>query len=78
MTHQRDQRGDDDGDTVEHQGRELIAEALPGPGGEHRERGAAGEERLDDAFLARSEGAKAEPELEHLAGRRCPMRGCFH
>ena len=56
---------------AEHQGRELIAEALPGPGGEHRERGAAGEERLDDAFLARSEGAEAEPGLEHLPGRRC-------
>ncbi len=71
ILHQRDQRRDDDGDAVEHQGGELIAEALPGSGGEHRERGAAGEERLDDALLARSEGAEAEPGLEHLAGRRC-------
>ncbi len=71
ILHQRDQRRDDDGDAVEQQGRQLIAEALAGAGGKDGERRAAGEERVDDALLARAEGAEAEPGLEHLPGRRC-------
>ena len=35
ILHQRDQRRDDDGDAVEHQGRQLIAEALAGSGGKY-------------------------------------------
>jgi RNA polymerase sigma factor (sigma-70 family) len=35
ILHQGDQRRDDDGDAVEHQGRQLIAEALAGSGGKY-------------------------------------------
>ena len=75
ILHQRDQRRDDDRDAVEQQRRQLVAEALAGAGREHRERRAAGEQRLDDALLTGPEGVEAEPGLEHLAGRGCL---CFH
>ena len=66
VLHQRDQRRDDDRDTVEQEGGKLVAEALTGAGGEDRERGAAGEERLDDLLLARAERVEAEPVGENV------------
>ena len=58
-------------DAVEQQRRELVAEALAGPGREHRERGAPGEQRLDDPLLAGPEVGEAEPGGEHRTGIDC-------
>ena len=66
VLHQRDQRGDDDGDAVEEQRGQLVAEALPRAGREDRERGASCEERVDHVLLAGPERREAEPLGEHF------------
>src|SRR5437588_231999 len=75
VLHQRDQRRDHDGHAVEQQRRQLIAEALPSTGRENGERGASGEQRLDDLLLARAERGEAELLLEYLA-RRNQLPAC--
>ena len=67
ILHERDQRRDDDGDSVEQQCRELVAKALAGPGREHSERRATVEQRVDDLLLPGAEVREPEPSGEHLA-----------
>ena len=71
VLHERDERRDDDGDAVEHQRGELVAEALARTGREHGEGGAAGEQGLDDLLLAGPEGVEAESLGENLVDGRC-------
>ena len=68
ILHQRDQRRDDDRHAVEQQRGQLVAEALARAGREDRERGAAGEQRLDDLLLAGAELCVAEAGGENLGG----------
>ena len=70
VLHQRDQRRDDDRHAVEHERRELVAEALAAAGREDGQRRAAGEQRLDDLLLAGAEGVEAEPLREDIGGAR--------
>ena len=70
ILHERDQRRDDDRDAVEHQRRQLVAEALARSGREDGERAAAREQRLDHLGLPRAEAGEAEALAEHaLRGR---------
>ena len=67
ILHQGDQRRDDHGDAVEQKRRQLVTEALAGSRREHRERGAAGEQRSDHFLLTRPVVGEAEPGGEHRA-----------
>ena len=60
ILHQGDQRRDDDGDPVEQERRQLVAEALAGSRRKHRKGGAAGEQCLDDPLLPGSKFGEAE------------------
>ena len=53
--HERDERRDDHGEAAEVQGRQLVAERLPAPGGHDRERVVTLKDRCDDRFLVRQE-----------------------
>jgi hypothetical protein len=68
ILHQRDQRRHDDRHAVEHQRRQLVAEALPAAGRKDGQRGAAGEQRLDDLLLAGSELCVAKAGGEDPSG----------
>ena len=74
VLHQRDQRRDDHRHAVQQQRRQLVAEALARAGGEHGERAAAREQRLDHLGLARAELAQAEA-LGEQAVRSLERRG---
>ena len=67
VLHERDQRGDDDGQLRQEQRRHLVAERLPAAGGEHDERVPAGEHRRDRALLPRPEVGEAEPVAQQRA-----------
>ena len=64
VLHQGDQRRDHQGEAVEQQRGQLVAERLAAAGGKDREGRAAGEQGLDDRFLAVAEGGEAEVGLE--------------
>ncbi len=69
VLHQREQRGDDDGDAaVEEQGGHLVAEALAAAGGHDGESVPAREHAGDDLLLPFAEGVVAEDLGERLAG----------
>ena len=65
VLHQRDQRRDDDRHAVEHQRRQLVAEALAAAGRKDGQRRPAGQQRLHDPLLTRPKGAEAERRREH-------------
>ena len=67
ILHQRDERRDDDGHTVEQERRQLVAEALAEPGREHRQRAAARKQRLDHLGLPRAKRTQAEALGEQAA-----------
>ncbi len=46
VVHQRDERGDHDGEPAEHQRRQLVAQRLAGAGRHHRQRRHAGQHRI--------------------------------
>ncbi len=66
VAHQRDQRRNDDGETVAQQRGKLIAQRFPAAGRHDREHVAAGENRGDDLFLSVSEGGEAEHAAQQL------------
>ena len=72
ILHQRDQRRHDDRHAFEQQRGQLVAEALPRPGREDGEGGAAREQRLDDLLLARTERRVSEARGEDLGGAGHP------
>ena len=77
VLHQRDQRRDDDGRPLEQQRRQLVAQALAGPGRKDGKRRASREERLDDLLLPRPKRLEAEclsKRFERTRGRRCALR----
>jgi hypothetical protein len=61
VLHQRNQRRHDHREAVQHQRRELVAEALTAAGRKDRERRAAVQECVDDLLLAGAERREAEP-----------------
>ncbi len=69
VAHEGDQGGDDDGQVVGGECRELVAEALAAAGGHDDERVAAVEGGLDGFALAGAEGGEAEQGEEGLGGR---------
>ena len=64
VAHQRDERGNDEGEAVEQERGKLIAERFPAAGGENGEGGAAVQQGADDGFLALAEGIMAETGAE--------------
>jgi len=64
VLHQRDERGNDDGQPVTMQGRELKTKGLAASGGEKGEDVATGERGVDDFALKRSESVIPEGGLE--------------
>ena len=68
VLHQGEERGDDEGEAIEEEGGELVADALAAAGGEHGEGVAPGEHGGDDLGLAGEELAVAEDLAELLAG----------
>jgi len=64
VLHEGDEGGDDEGDSVEEEGGELVAEGFAAAGGKDGEGGAVGEEGLDDRLLAVAELGVAEVFLE--------------
>src|SRR4051794_6551477 len=68
ILHQRDQRRDDHRHAVEHQRRQLVAEALAAAGREDGERRAARKERFDHLLLTGAERRPAEAVGEKLGG----------
>jgi hypothetical protein len=74
--HQRDERGDDDGEAFAEDGGELEAEGFAAAGGKEREGVAAGEDVADDFVLVRAEGGVAEIFFER--GEKFGRRGALH
>ena len=78
ILHQRDERRDNHGEPVPHHSRQLVTQALAGTGGQHGQRVAAGEKRLRDFALMRTESVVAEDFFQLLFqrghGREC-LRG---
>ena len=74
VVHQRDERADDDGDTLAaamaHDRRHLVAQALAAAGGHEDERIAAADRVRDDRLLQAAEGVVAEDLAEDPAGAR--------
>jgi hypothetical protein len=68
VAHERDERRDDEGDAVAHQGGQLVAERLAAARRHDREDVAAGGDRLDDLGLAGAEIGEAEDPGEQRAG----------
>jgi chromatin segregation and condensation protein Rec8/ScpA/Scc1 (kleisin family) len=68
VLHQRDQRRDDDGESVEEQRRQLVAQALATARGKHRERRAASEELRNHGLLSRPKGGEVEALAKKRAG----------
>lgn len=66
--HEGDEGGDDEGEAIEEEGGELVAERLAATGGENRKGGAVGEQGLDDGELAFAKGVVTEVGLEGLGG----------
>jgi hypothetical protein len=66
VAHQRDQRGDDDGEVLAGERGELVAEALATAGGHDDERVAPVERRLDGLALAGAERAEAQEAQQRL------------
>ena len=66
VLHQGQERRDDDGEPIEDEGRDLEAERLAATGGKDPEGVAAGEDRLDDTALGRTEVGEAPVALEDL------------
>ena len=64
ILHQGDERRDDQGQSVEEEGRQLVAEALAAAGGEDRQGRAPGEQGVDDPLLPGTKGGKAEVLLQ--------------
>ena len=73
VAHQRDQRRDDDGEPLPHQGRKLVAERLAPAGRHDGEHVAARLDRPHDLLLPGPEGVVAEGLLENRM-RRCHDR----
>ena len=68
VLHQGDQRGDDHGQAVEQERRELVAEALAAAGREDRQARPAVQERGDHPLLPGAEAVEAEDLAEGPAG----------
>ena len=68
ILHERDQRRDDETGALEHDRGQLVAEALAAAGREHRERGAPGEQRLDDLALPGPVVGEPEDVAKGLVG----------
>ena len=64
VLHQGDEGGDDDGRSLHHQGRQLIAQGLAAPRGHEHERVAAGGQVPDNALLIPLEGIVTEEGLQ--------------
>ena len=64
VLHQRDQRRDDQRQAVQHQGRQLVAEAFAAAGGHDAQAVASGQHGGDDLLLPGAEGA--QPELRQV------------
>ena len=60
IAHQRDQRGNDDGHARKKRGGNLVADRLASTGGHDAERITALDNRIDYAFLTRTEGVISE------------------
>ena len=73
VLHQRDERRDNHGQTVEQQRRDLVAQRFAAAGGHDRQRVAAGQDVLDHFALQRAEGVVAEGSLRMEAGVRLPI-----
>ena len=68
VLHQRDQRRDDQRQAVQQQGRQLVAEALAGPGREDRQHRPPGQQCRHDPLLPFAEGGEAEDGPERVGG----------
>src|SRR5262249_15194986 len=64
VLHQRDQRGDDQGQPLQHHRRQLVAEALAGAGGHHHDDVAPGEHGVHHLGLPGPEGGESKRLLE--------------
>ena len=74
VLHQRDQRRDHDGQAVEQERGQLVAERLAAAGRHHDQRVLTLQDAGDDLGLEREELREAEGLLQHLAGA-LPERG---
>ena len=68
ILHQRDQRRDHDGEPIDEQRRQLVAERFAAAGRHHDQGIAAGEQVRDDLGLERTEGVVAEDRFQDVAG----------
>ena len=64
--HERDERRDDQRRASARDGRELVTEGLPCPGGHDEEQIAAGDGGAADRLLARAKAGKAEDRLQQV------------
>jgi hypothetical protein len=67
--HERDERGDDEGEAALHDGGKLETEALAGPGGHDADDIVSGEDVFDGLALGGTEGVVAED------GAKCVVEG---
>ena len=68
--HERDERGDDEGESALHDGGKLEAEALAGPGGHDADDIVSGEDVFDGLALGGTEGVVAEDGAECVGERK--------
>ena len=68
ILHERDERGDDEGEPARDQRRHLEADRFPAAGGQHRQGVPPGEHRGDDRPLGGPELAVAEVVAQEAAG----------
>src|SRR5262249_26363612 len=68
ILHKRNQRGDDEGHTIDHHSRKLIAERLAAPGRHHHYDVSTVEHRVDYLSLSLTKVGEAEVSIKGLRG----------